>query len=130
MASKFSSRLKQLSRNSDRDNVLSQSTFEYNIFGLMKIDIVSLIKTKASLSKSFHIQPSEIDKMPMWEFELYIKYLNELIEEENERNKNETDNKDIKKYKKMSDRMSDPNYMHRMTQSSMPKMPTMNLPKI
>jgi hypothetical protein len=84
---------------------------------------MNLIKLKASLSKSFHIQPSEVDNMPMWEFELYIKQLNDLVEEENERNKTEEDSYDIKKYKKMAD----PNYVQRMAQSSMPKinMPTM-----
>lgn len=96
----------------------------------MKIDIMSLVRTKASLAKSFHIQPSEIDNMPMWEFELYIKHLNELIEEENERNKSSEDDKDIKKYKKLSSRMSDPNYISRMSQGSIPKMPNMDIPKI
>ena len=85
---------------------------------------MSLIRLKASLSKSFHIQPSEVDKMPMWEFELYVKQLNELVEEDNERNKSEEDTYDIKKYK----RMTDPSYMKRTAQSYIPKIP--NIPKI
>lgn len=85
---------------------------------------MSLIRLKASLSKSFHIQPSEVDKMPMWEFELYVKQLNDLVEEENERNKSEEDSYDIKKYKKMAD----PSYLKRTAQSYMPKIP--NMPKL
>lgn len=87
---------------------------------------MNLIRLKANLSKSFHIQPSEVDNMPMWEFELYIKQLNELVEEENERNKAEEDSHDIKKYRKMAD----PNYIKRNAQSYMPSIPNMNFPSM
>ena len=43
------------------------------------------------LSKNFHIQPTEIDKMPMWEYEMYIMQLNEIVKEENEGQKREAD---------------------------------------
>lgn len=84
---------------------------------------MNMVRLKASLSKSFHIQPSEVDNMPMWEFELYIKQLNELVEEENERNKADEDSKDMRKYRKMAD----PGYIRRTAQSAMPKM---NMPSI
>ena len=64
----------------------------------MKVDIMSMIKLKASLSKNFHIQPSEVDKMPMWEFELYIKSLNEMVEEENDKQQKEMDKHHINEY--------------------------------
>ena len=48
------------------------------------MDIISL---KAQLGKAFHIQPSEIDRMPFWELELYVKELERLIKEENEAQK-------------------------------------------
>ena len=100
-------------RNSDPDNQsfnnndpvvdkLSSPFMEYQIFSLMRIDIISLINIKASLSKAFHIQPSEIDNMPMWEFELYIKQLNELVKEENEGQKKEMDKYRINEYMKMA----------------------------
>jgi hypothetical protein len=38
------------------------------------------------------VQPSEIDRMPYWEFECYILYMNEKNKEENDRNKEENDN--------------------------------------
>lgn len=63
---------------------------------------MGLIKIKASLSKTFHIQPSEIDNMPMWEFELYIKQLNELVEEENNKQQKEMDKHNVKGYMDMA----------------------------
>lgn len=81
---------------------------------------MSLIKIKASLSKSFHIQPSEIDAMPMWEYELYIKQLNEMIEEENEKQQKDMDQYRINDYKKMAN----PRNLSKMTQP--PDIPKMN----
>lgn len=78
----------------------------------MKIDIMSLVKIKANLSKSFHIAPSEVDSMPMWEFELYIKTLNELVEEENEGNQKEMDKYHVKDYMNMAK----PKNIQKMTQ--------------
>lgn len=100
---------------------LTQSHIESAIFALIKTDLVNLIKTKASLSKSFHIQPSEVDKMPMWEFEIFIQHLNGLIEDENEEQKQEMDKYQVNKYQKMAD----PNNMSKM----MPKMQPMQMPK-
>lgn len=50
---------------------------------MWKMDVGNLIKNKASLLKNFHLPPSELDKMPMWEYELMMKELNGMIEEEN-----------------------------------------------
>ena len=98
---------------------------EYAIYVLFKIDIINHIKTKASLAKNFHIQPSEVDTMPMWEYELYIKQLNSLIEEENERQKQEEKSSGIDRYRKMAD----PKSIQKYQQQSMPKMPNMSMPK-
>lgn len=78
----------------------------------MKTDILNMIKVKASLSKSFHIQPSEIDMMPMWEFELYIKALNELVEEENDKQKKEMGKYKVNEYMNMTR----PGNLQKMTQ--------------
>lgn len=86
---------------------------------------MSLIRTKAALSKNFHIQPSEVDAMPMWEYELYIKQLNSLIEEENERQKQEENNGGIDRYR----RIADPKNIQKYQQQAMPKMPNVSIPK-
>ena len=90
-------------RSSDQDNEdFGSSYIEYNIFNLIKIDLIYLIKTKVSLAKEFHIQPSEIDKMSMWEFNLFVKYLNDAIKDENEQQKQEMDKYNINEYSKMA----------------------------
>jgi hypothetical protein len=69
----------------------------------MKTDLSTFVKIKASLAKNFHIQPSEVDKMPMWEYELFITYLNEMVKEENDKQEAESKKYNINDYKKMSD---------------------------
>lgn len=66
------------------------------------MDVMSCIKIKASLAKNFHIQPSEVDNMYMWEYELFIRELNELVEEENNQQKKEMDKYHVNDYMKMS----------------------------
>ena len=93
------------------------------IFNLFKIDVMNLIKIKAIFAKEFHIQPSEVDNMAVWEYELFTKELNELVKEENERNKQEMDKAGIKDAKKMSD----PKNIQRMQSAAIPKMPNINI---
>lgn len=93
-------------RNSDQDKKLNSSCIEYCIFSLFKIDIVNFIKNKASLAKNFHIQPSELDIMPMWEYELFISELNNQVKEENDRQQKEMDNYNIPDPRKLSNPQS------------------------
>ena len=114
----------------DHDNVkpktIDSTYIEYAIFSLFKIDIINFIKIKATLAKEFHIQPSEIENMPVWEYELFMKSINEMVKEENEKNKQEMDKAGIKDAQKMSN----PNNMRKMQQPSIPKMPNISMPNI
>ena len=113
----------------DRDcKLLDNSYLETAIFGLFKIDILNFIKVKSILAKEFHIQPSEIDAMPAWEYELFMKEINQAVKEENERNKAEMDKAGYDKTQKMSD----PKNIERMQKQSMPKMNynSFKMPKI
>ena len=101
--------------------LLDNSYLETAIFGLFKIDILNFIKVKSILAKEFHIQPSEIDAMPAWEYELFMREINQAVKEENERNKAEMDKAGYDKAQKMSD----PKYAQRMAQNQMPKMSSM-----
>lgn len=107
--------------------VLDNSYIESALFSLFKIDIINYIKVKSILAKEFHIQPSEIDKMPAWEYELFMQEINALVKEENERNQKEMDKSGYNK-------MNDPNYMKKMANSQMPKMnnsfKTPSMPKL
>ena len=105
----------------DKFKLLDNSFIESAIFGLFRIDLLNYIKVKSILAKEFHIQPSEIDKMPAWEYELFMREINQAVKEENERNKAEMDKAGYDKAQKMSD----PKYAQKMAQSQMPKMPNM-----
>ena len=111
-------------KNSDRDKCLLDNTFiEFAIFGLWKIDLMNFVKTKAVLSKEFKIQPTEVDKMPMWEYELFLQQLNELVKDDNDNQKREMDKYHINDYQKIMN----PPQMNKMVP---PKMPNYSMPKM
>lgn len=118
--------MEQRLRSSVQDNddkfKLSASHMETAIFALFKIDIINYIKNKAALSKNFHIQPSEIDMMPAWEYEYFMMALNDLVSEENEAQKKEMDKYNLNDYKKLAN----PNAHKNMANG--PKMPDMKMP--
>lgn len=67
--------------------------------------------------------------MPAWEYELFMKEINNAVKEENERNQKEMDTAGYDKAQKMSD----PKYVERMQKQSMSKMPnfgSMKMPKL
>ena len=110
----------------DPDNTeklrISQAYIEYGIFSLFKINIVNLIQIKASLAKNFHIQPSEIDKMPMWEYEMFIEEMNKQVKEENDKQQEESDKYHINDYMRNA---QNPKF----SQPKMPSMSSMKMPK-
>jgi hypothetical protein len=113
-------------RSSEVVKEIDSSYIEFMIFSLFKIDIINFIKVKAILAKEFHIQPSELEQMPAWEYELFMKEINAAVKEENDRNKQEMDKAGIDKAQKMSN----PNAIAKMQKSAMPKMPDMKMPSM
>jgi hypothetical protein len=110
----------------DKHNIIDTTYIETAIFSLFKIDVLNYIKTKAVLSKEFHIQPSEIDLMPAWEYEIFIQEINSLVKEENDRNKKEMDRAGY-------DKITDKNYMNKIANGKLPNMPngtSFKMPKI
>lgn len=90
------------------------------------MDIISI---KAQLSKAFSIAPSELDKMPFWEFELYMKELEKLVKEENEQQQSEYEKSGAGE---MMNNMRSGKMMKGMNNMkpqmpTMPKMPSMNI---
>lgn len=97
------------------------------IFSLFRIDIQNFIKIKALLAKEFHIQPSEVERMPAWEYEMFMKELNDIVKEENDKQQKEMDKAGIKDARKMAD----PGNIRKMQQSAMSTVPTMpSIPSI
>lgn len=99
-------------RNSVVDKEVFDNSIEKAIFSLFRIDVINLIRNKVSLAKNFHIQPSELESMPMWEYELFMDELNNRIKEENKEQEEEAKKYDVEKYKNMA--------------SKPPKLPNMN----
>ena len=85
-------------KNSVVDKEVFDNSIEKAIFSLFRIDVINLIRNKVSLAKNFHIQPSELEIMPMWEYELFMDELNNRIKEEKAKKY------DIDKYKNMANK--------------------------
>ena len=125
-------RRRSLDHDSESAPVFLDKTYiEYMMFLLFKIDIVNYINVKSILAKEFHIQPSEIDSMPAWEYELFMKQINEAVKEENKRNETEMEKSNVGDIKKMSSK-ANINKMQREAKSSfkMPNMGSFKMPKI
>lgn len=120
-------------KSSELDKWLEPKFGEYNfdgyddsyldkaIYHLFFIDVIQQIKVKAAMSKQFHIAPSEIDKLPYWEYELWMKELNDLVKEENEEQQDQLDKYHVSD---IMSSMSSGKFMKNM-QPETPKMPAM-----
>lgn len=93
---------------------------------MFRINLVEHIKMKAALAKQFHIQPSEIDKMPYWEYEIFIKQINDLVKDENDKQKSEMDKYHVSEYMNMAR----PGNINKMMSNAQPKMPNMNMSNV
>lgn len=108
-----------------RSLVLDDTYLEKVLFGLFQIDINVLIINKVQLAKNFHIQPSEIDKMVMWEYEMFMKEMNEIVKKENKEQKTEMDKYDIKGMQQMANPKNMSKMMPKAPDFSGMKMPNM-----
>ena len=126
--------LRKSSVHDSKPEFIDSTYIEYLIFGLFKIDILNYIKIKAILAKDLHIQPSEVEAMPAWEYELFMRELNNAIKEDNKRNEDEQEKAGYNDAKKMASQ-SNVERMQRKAMSSsnikMPSMPSMpSIPKM
>lgn len=127
---KPSSLLKLRLKNSGLDNdalvtnqiKIDNSYIEGAIFTLFKINIIEYVKVKAILAKQFHIQPSEIDNMPYWEYEIFVKHINDLVENENNQQEQAMNKYHVDEYMNMAR----PGNMQKMMSNAQPKMPDMS----
>ena len=108
----------------NRIKEIDGSFLEYSIFGLFTIDLQNFIYIKAILAKEFHIQPSELERMPAWEYEMFMQEINKAIKEDNKRNKEEEDKYNVNDMRKMTERRN----IDRMTSDAYKKVP--NVPSV
>ena len=90
---------------------------------MFKINLENLVKTKIYISKEFHIQPSEIDKLPYYEYEMYLEQMNLIAKQQEEY-------ESMKSSMNPSKMMNNNNMTPKMPTVNMPKMPTVNIPKL
>lgn len=89
-------------------------------YSLFLVDIRNLVRNKLNICKNYNIQPSEIDRMPFYEYEFVLEDINADIKEQEKRQK-----EDEKKY----GNISAPNYNQMMGNMSR-NMPKINMPKL
>lgn len=83
---------------------------EFAVFSMFRVDIRNLVKNRLYIAKDFNIQPSEIARMPYYEYEFLLEDIKEFVEEEKKRNKEQED-----KYGNMN-----PSSMLKSAQKSIP----------
>ena len=88
-------------------------------YSLFQVDIRNLVRNKFNICKEYHIQPSEIERMPFYEYEYMLEDINNGIKEQQKRQKEEE-----KKY----GNISTPNY-NQMMRNASANMPKFNMPK-
>ena len=94
---------------------------ESALYSLWRINIENLAKNKLFICKDWHIQPSEIDRVPFYEYEIYLESINTNNKEEAERQEKEN-----KQYEAMSKSYKNPSSSFKapsMPSFSMPSMP-------
>jgi hypothetical protein len=93
----------------------------HQVFSLFQIHLTTLIKNKFEFLWQKSIAPSEIDRMSYWEFEEYIKIMNERNEEENKKQKAQNEQQQEQQQGMMSNMPKMPN-MSNFKPPSLPKM--------
>jgi hypothetical protein len=56
-----------------------------SIYSLFQVDINNLVQNKIHLCRKWRIQPSEIEEMPYWEWEMWMEEINKTLKEEEKR---------------------------------------------
>lgn len=89
-------------------------------YSLFLVDIRNLVRNKLNICKEYHIQPSEIERMPFYEYEYMLEDINADIKEQEKRQKEEE-----QKY----GNISTPNY-NQMMRNASANLPKFTMPKI
>lgn len=95
------------------------------VYAPFRIDIEQMIKNFLYICKDYHIQPSEINKMPYYQYEIYLEEINAIQKEQEKENKRQ-EKESAAMHKNMN-----PSSMMKNINSSMSNMslPKVNIPK-
>ena len=95
---------------------------EQALYSMLRVNLRNLVKNELYICKEWHIQPSEIDKLPYYEYEWMIDEINEHNKEQEKRSKQEQE-----QYDSMKKGM--PNMNNIMKGYQQPTLPKVSLPK-
>lgn len=91
------------------------------LYLMFRVNIRNLVKSKLSICREWHIQPSELDRLPYFEYEQILEEVNEVAKEQAKKNEEEQ-----KRYNSMQKTI--PN-MNNLTSSIGKNLPKMTMPK-
>jgi len=91
-----------------------------SILSMFKINLENFFKAKLALYYHLRMQPSEIENMPYYEYEMTLENLQELLKEKH----------DAEKGANKSQQDSIPNYSKMAGKFKSPKMPNIKIPKM
>lgn len=99
-----------------------------------------MVKNKIYIAREYHIQPSEVDRLQFFEYEIYLEQLNIIAKQQEEENRKQQEEYDsmrssMNPNKMMNTAMNNSNNSFKMPNMSSPtftapKMPTISIPKL
>lgn len=95
------------------------------IYATYRISTEQIFKNQLYICKDYHIQPSEIDRMPYYEYELILEEINAIQKQQEKENENQ------EKHQSQMMKNMNPNSMMNSMKGSISNMsmPKVNIPK-
>ena len=91
---------------------------ESAVYSIYKVSVVNSVRNSLFICREYHIQPSEILRMPYWIYEEYLANIKDIQKKEEKEQKDQD-----KRYNSMMPKMPS------MPKVSAPAMPKISIPK-
>ena len=91
---------------------------ESAVYSIYKVSVVNSVRNSLFICREYHIQPSEILRMPYWIYEEYLANIKDIQKKEEKEQKDQD-----KRYNSMMPKMPS------MPKMSAPAMPKVSIPK-
>ena len=91
---------------------------ESAVYSIYKVSVVNSVRNSLFICREYHIQPSEILRMPYWIYEEYLANIKDIQKKEEKEQKDQD-----KRYNSMMPKMPS------MPKMSAPPMPKISIPK-
>lgn len=91
---------------------------ESAVYSIYKVSVVNSVRNSLFICREYHIQPSEILRMPYWIYEEYLANIKDIQKKEEKEQKDQD-----KRYNSMMPKMPS------MPKMSAPVMPKISIPK-